>query len=134
MILGHGIDLVNQNRIEAVLKRYGERFEKKYFSDTEVNNAKQARMRTEVYAKCWAVKEAFSKALGTGIRDGLFLKDISLVRGKLGKPEIQLNSKSLQKLNELFSQCKNIDLHVSISDEFPWVQASVIIYGNTFNP
>ena len=134
MILGHGIDLVNQNRIEAIFNRHGERFETKYFSNIEVSNAKKARMRTSVYAKCWAVKEAFSKALGTGIRDGLFLKDISLVRGKLGKPEIQLNSKSLQKLNELFSQCKNIDLHVSISDEFPWVQASVIIYGNTFNP
>ena len=133
MILGHGIDLVNQNRIDTVLKRYGEKFETKYFSNVEVNSAKKARTRTTVYAKCWAAKEAFSKAIGTGIRDGLFLKDISLVRGKLGKPEIKLNSRSEQKLNELFSQWKNIDLHVSISDEIPWIQASVIIYGRTID-
>ena len=133
MILGHGIDLVNQNRIDNVLKRYGEKFETKYFSNVEVNNAKKARTSTAVYAKCWAAKEAFSKAVGTGIRDGLFLKDISLVRGKLGKPEIKLNSRSEQKLNELFSQWKNIDLHVSISDEIPWIQASVIIYGRTID-
>ncbi len=131
MILGHGIDLVNQNRIEIVLERYGKKFESKYFSKFEINNANKARMRESVYSKAWAVKEAFSKALGTGIRGGLFLKDISLIRGKLGKPEIHLNSRSQQKLNEAFSEWKNMDLHVSLSDEFPWVQASVIIYGRT---
>ena len=93
MILGHGIDLINENRIEDILNRHGRRFEEKYFSESEIARAKEKYKRSAVYAKCWACKEAFSKALGTGIRDGLYMKDISLQRDELGKPQIQLNDR-----------------------------------------
>ena len=127
MILGHGIDLINENRIEEILKLYGKRFELKYFSENEIIRAKTKSKKSSAYAKCWAAKEAFSKALGTGIRDGLFMKDISLESDKLGKPEIQLNSRSRKKLYEIFHIATKVDIHISITDDLPWVQASVII-------
>ncbi len=127
MILGHGIDLINENRIEEILNRYGKRFELKYFSESEMSRAKIKIKRSAFYAKCWATKEAFSKALGTGIRDGLFMRDISLERDELGKPQIELNDRSRKKLYEMVSGSTKVDLHVSIADDFPWVQASVII-------
>ncbi len=127
MILGHGIDLINENRIEGILKLYGKRFELKYFSENEIIRAQTEPKKSSVYAKCWAAKEAFSKALGTGIRDGLFMKDISLESDKLGKPEIQLNNRSRKKLYEIFHISTKVDIHISIADDFPWVQASVII-------
>ena len=61
MILGHGIDLINENRIEDILNRHGRRFEEKYFSESEIARAKENYKRSSVYAKCWACKEAFSK-------------------------------------------------------------------------
>ena len=69
MILGHGIDLINQNRIKEILRRYGRRFEEKYFSENEIISAAQRNRRVSDYAKFWASKEAFSKSLCTGIRD-----------------------------------------------------------------
>lgn len=134
MILGHGIDFINENRISELLVRYGKRFECRYFTKSEMSRAESARNNSSVYAKCWAAKEAFSKALGTGFRDGLFLKDISLDKDQLGKPLISLNKRSKTKLYDVFSGEKLIDVHVSIADDFPWVQASVIICQmNSFN-
>ena len=127
MILGHGIDLINENRIEDILNRHGRRFEEKFFSESEIARAKEKYKRSSVYAKCWACKEAFSKALGTGIRDGLYMKDISLQRDELGKPQIQLNERSMTRLYEIFKIGSKVDIHVSIADDFPWIQASVII-------
>ena len=131
MILGHGIDLINQNRIKEILRRYGRRFEEKYFSENEIISAAQRNRRVSDYAKCWASKEAFSKALGTGIRDGLFMKDISLERNRLGKPQIYLNSRSRERVDKIFHKSLSFDIHISITDDFPWVQASVIICENT---
>ena len=100
-------------------------------SENEIIRAAQRNRRVSDYAKCWASKEAFSKALGTGIRDGLFMKDISLERDRLGKPQIYLNSRSRERVDKIFYKSPGFDIHISITDDFPWVQASVIICENT---
>ena len=128
MIIGLGSDLCNIERIEAALARHGDRFEQRCF--TEVERAKAARRpftRAGTYAKRFAAKEAFSKALGTGFHRGVFMKDIGVVNAPSGAPTLQLTGGAAKRLAEMVPDGHEAVIHLTLTDEHPWAQAFVII-------
>lgn len=133
MILGVGIDLVSIKRIEKLIDKFESSFEKKLFSVNEIsiaNNIKdqshKISKKTLFYAKRFAAKEAFAKAIGLGIGRGIDFKDIEIVNDKLGKPEINILNNKEQFLKEHFN-CKEMAINLSISDEESLATAIVII-------
>ena len=128
MIIGLGSDLCNIERIQNSLDRFGERFEARCF--TEVGRAKAARRpftRAGTYAKRFAAKEAFSKAVGTGFRRGVFLRDIGVVNAPSGAPTIALTRGAAIRLAELTPPGHETRIHLTLTDDHPWAQAFVII-------
>lgn len=128
MIIGLGSDLCNIERIQASLDRFGERFEKKCFTDIE--RAKAARRpltRAGTYAKRFAAKEAFSKAVGTGFRRGVFHKDIGVVNAPSGAPTLALTGGAAKQLAELVPEGHEARIHLTLTDDHPWAQAFVVI-------
>jgi len=128
VIIGLGSDLCNIERIEAALARHGDRFEQRCF--TEVERAKAARRpftRAGTYAKRFAAKEAFSKALGTGFHRGVFMKDIGVVNAPSGAPTLQLTGGAAKRLAEMVPDGHEAVIHLTLTDEHPWAQAFVII-------
>lgn len=129
MIIGIGSDLCNIERIQASLDRFGARFEKRVF--TEIERAKAARRpytRAGTYAKRFAAKEAFAKAVGTGFSHGVFMKDIGVVNAKSGAPTLALTGGAQTRLDALTPKGHSIDIHLSLTDDHPWAQAFVILY------
>lgn len=128
MIIGLGSDLCNIDRIQNSLDRFGERFENRVF--TEVERAK-ARKRpftiAGTYAKRFAAKEAFAKAVGTGFRRGVFMKDIGVVNARSGAPTLALSGGAKDRLNDLIPAGHDIAIHLTLTDDHPWAQAFVII-------
>ncbi|WP_375289736.1 holo-ACP synthase [Qipengyuania sp.] len=128
MIIGMGSDLCNIQRIQNSLDRFGERFEKRCF--TEVERAKAARRpftRAGTFAKRFAAKEAFSKAVGTGFRRGVFLKDIGVVNARSGAPTLALSAGAAKRLAEITPPGHEARIHLTLTDDHPWAQAFVII-------
>ncbi len=125
-IFGIGTDIVNIKRIENSLKRRGSSFKKKIFSKKEILYCDKKKNPHSYYAKRFAAKEAFSKALGTGIRKGISLKNIEVSNNIYGKPSIKLDKKLDQYLKKKI-KTKIYDIHLSLSDDKPWAQATVII-------
>ena len=128
MIIGLGSDLCNIERIQNSLDRFGERFERRVF--TEVERAKAARRpytRADTYAKRFAAKEAFSKAVGTGFRRGVFMKDIGVVNAPSGKPTLALSGGAAARLEELTPEGHIAVVHLTMTDDRPWAQALVVI-------
>jgi holo-[acyl-carrier protein] synthase len=128
VILGLGSDLCNIERIQASLDRFGERFEARCF--TEVERAKAARRpftRAATLAKRFAAKEAFSKAVGTGFRQGVFLKDIGVVNAPSGAPTLALTGGAKARLDAMIPEGHVARIHVTLTDDHPWAQAFVII-------
>ena len=128
MIIGLGSDLCNIERIQAALDRHGERFEKRCF--TEVERAKAARRpftRAGTYAKRFAAKEAFSKAVGTGFYRGVYMKDIGVVNAPSGAPTLQLAGGAAKRLAEMVPDGHEAVIHLTLTDDHPWAQAFVII-------
>ena len=128
MIIGIGTDLCNINRIQTILKDYGKRFLNRIFSDSEINRAKHHASMSASLAMAFSAKEACSKALGTGMKNGVCYKTIHLRHHKSGQPYIDLQDGSLKLLNKLIPEGKNVSIHVSLSDEYPLVNAIVVIY------
>jgi len=125
MIFGVGIDLVDIPRMQAVLKRWGERFVKRVFTEQEARVCCQRASPAASFALRFAAKEAFSKALGLGMRKGIRWRDIEVVHLPGGKPTLKLNGKSLETCRE-----KGIvRLHLSLSDEGAYGAAVVILEG-----
>jgi len=128
MIIGMGSDLCNIERIQNSLDRYGERFENRVF--TEIERAK-ARKRpftiAGTYAKRFAAKEAFSKAVGTGFRRGVFMKDIGVVNAPSGAPTLALEGGAAKRLAELMPHGHEAVVHLTLTDDHPWAQAFIII-------
>ena len=128
MIIGLGSDLCNIERIQNSLDRFGERFENRVF--TEVERAK-ARKRpftiAGTYAKRFAAKEAFSKAVGTGFRRGVFMKDIGVVNASSGAPTLALEGGAAKRLAELTPPGHEASVHLTLTDDHPWAQAFIII-------
>ena len=128
MIIGIGSDLCSIERIQSSLDRFGERFEKRVF--TEVEQAKAARRpltRAGTYAKRFAAKEAFSKAVGTGFKRGVFMKDIGVVNKASGEPTLMLSGGARQRLDDLTPEGHAAVIHLTMTDDHPFAQAFVII-------
>jgi holo-[acyl-carrier protein] synthase len=128
MIVGLGSDLCNIERIEKSLERFGARFEQRVF--TEVERAKAARRpftKAGTYAKRFAAKEAFSKAVGTGFKAGVFMKDIGVVNAPSGAPTLALTGGARARLDALIPEGHAANIHLTLTDDHPWAQAFVII-------
>ena len=132
MIIGLGSDLCSIERIEAALARHGERFELRCF--TEVERAKAARRsftRAGTYAKRFAAKEAFSKAVGTGFYRGVYMKDIGVVNAPSGAPTLVLTGGAAKRLAEMVPEGHEAVIHLTLTDDHPWAQAFVVIEART---
>ena len=128
MIIGLGPDLCNIERIQHSLDRFGERFVRRVFTDVERAKAERRPFtRAGTYAKRFAAKEAFSKAVGTGFRRGVFMKDIGVVNLPSGQPTLQLTGGAKARLDALAPAGHAIDIHLTLTDEYPWAQAFVIL-------
>jgi holo-[acyl-carrier protein] synthase len=128
MIVGLGSDLCNIERIQASLDRFGSRFEDRVF--TAVEQAKAARRpftKAGTLAKRFAAKEAFSKAVGTGFRAGVFMKDIGVVNAASGAPTLALTGGAKARLDAMIPQGHGARVHLTMTDDHPWAQAFVII-------
>lgn len=129
MIIGIGSDLCNIERIQNSLDRFGERFEQRVF--TEIERAKANRRPFTIagtYAKRFAAKEAFSKAVGTGFRQGVFMKDIGVVNARSGAPTLALEGGAKKRLDALTPPGHRLEVHLTMTDDHPWAQAFVILY------
>ena len=116
MVVGLGIDIIDNRRIENTIIKFGQKFKKRCFLDNEIN----------FFAKRYAAKEACAKALGTGLAKGVFWKDIEVFNDHNGKPFIRLHNKALSLLNKNFNfPCK---IELSLSDEKNYSIANVIIF------
>ena len=129
IIFGIGTDIVNIKRMDLSLKKRGSTFKNRVFSKKEITYCENKKNSSAFYAKRFAAKEAFSKALGTGIRKGVNLKNIEVSNNVLGKPSISLKGKLKSYLKKRI-KCKKYDIHLSLSDDKPWAQATVIISYN----
>jgi len=128
MIIGHGSDLCDIRRVEASLKRFGERFTERLFSPGERARAdRRDHARASSYAKRFAAKEACAKALGTGFRRGVFFSDMWVVNLPSGQPTMQLHGGALARLHEITPAGHVITIALSLTDEYPYAFASVII-------
>ena len=125
-IFGIGTDIVNIKRIKKILKNNGTRFKNKIFSESEINYCEKKRDPGPFYAKRFAAKEAFTKALGTGIRKGINLKNIIIFNDVYGKPNIKLKGSTYNYFKKKIKS-KKYNIHLSLSDDEPWAQATVII-------
>ena len=124
-ILGNGVDIVDNKRIEKAIKK-NKKFIYKVFSTNEIENSKKKYNKTNYFAKRFAAKEAFLKALGTGVSNGISLKDISVKNNKYGKPSIIINDRLKKFIMRKF-KTKNIKIFLSLSDEKENSIAFVII-------
>ncbi len=128
MIIGLGSDLCNIERIANSLERYGERFENRVFTDTERTKARRRPYTIAgTYAKRFAAKEAFSKAVGTGFRRGVYMKDIGVVNAPSGAPTLALTGGAAKRLEEMIPPGHEAHIHLTLTDDHPWAQAFVII-------
>ncbi len=128
MIIGMGSDLCNIDRVQKSLDRFGERFELRVFTDVE--RAKAARRpftRAGTYAKRFAAKEAFSKAVGTGFKAGVFMKDIGVVNAPSGAPTLALTGGAAARVTAMTPAGHRAVIHLTLTDDHPWAQAFVII-------
>ncbi|KQN37308.1 4'-phosphopantetheinyl transferase [Sphingomonas sp. Leaf407] len=128
MIVGLGSDLCNIDRIQASLDRFGDRFVQRVFTDIE--QAKAARRpftRAGTFAKRFAAKEAFSKAVGTGFAQGVFMRDISVVNAASGAPTLALTGGAKARLDAMIPAGHVARVHLTMTDDHPWAQAFVII-------
>ncbi|MPS70380.1 MULTISPECIES: holo-ACP synthase [Novosphingobium] len=128
MIIGLGSDLCNIERIQNSLDRFGERFENRVF--TELERAKANRRpftKAGTLAKRFAAKEAFSKAVGTGFKAGVFMKDIGVANAPSGAPTLALTGGAKTRLDSLIPAGHEAVVHLTLTDDHPWAQAFVII-------
>ena len=127
MIIGIGSDIININRIERVLERYGDRFIKRIFTPVEKEKSEQRISRVESYAKRFAAKEACAKALGTGFRKGIFWREMGVVNLTSGQPTMQLTGNAEKRLIEITPDGAQSKIDISLTDEPPFAQAVVVI-------
>lgn len=128
MIIGLGSDLCSIERIAASLARFGQRFEARVFTDAEIARAdRRPFTRAGTLAKRFAAKEAFSKAIGTGFKRGVFLRDIGVVNAPSGQPTLQLTGGAKARLDALTPPGHVARVHLSMTDDHPWAQAFVVI-------
>jgi holo-[acyl-carrier protein] synthase len=127
MIIGIGNDIVDIRRIEKALERWGARFTQRSFTVIEQRKSDGRAMRAASYAKRFCAKEACSKALGTGFSHGVFMKDLGVVNEPSGKPTMVLTGGAAKMLARLTPVGKMARIHLTITDEYPYAQAIVMI-------
>jgi len=127
MIIGIGNDIVDITRVERTLERFGERFIERIFTDTERAKSERRAARAASYAKRFAAKEACSKALGTGLRKGVFWRDMGVVNLPSGKPTMALTGGAAARLAALIPDGMMAQIDLTITDEPPLAQAIVVI-------
>ena len=127
MIIGIGSDLSDIRRIENSLTRFGERFTHRIFTELERTRSERKADRAASYAKRFAAKEACAKALGTGMRRGVFWRDMGVVNLRSGQPTMALTNGALARLNEIMPSGMKPVIHLSLTDDHPYAQAFVII-------
>jgi len=127
MIIGLGNDVVDIRRIEKTLETYSKRFIDRIFTEIEVAKSERRAERAASYAKRFAAKEACSKALGTGFRRGVFWKDMGVVNEPSGRPTMILTGGAAAQLARMTPQGHVPRIHLTITDDFPYAQAIVMI-------
>jgi holo-[acyl-carrier protein] synthase len=127
MIVGIGSDLSDIRRIQDTLDKFGERFMQRVFTDTERRRSERKGDRAASYAKRFAAKEACSKALGTGMRAGVFWRDMGVVNLPSGQPTMALTGGAAERLAALMPPGMEPFIHVSLTDDHPYAQAFVVI-------
>jgi holo-[acyl-carrier protein] synthase len=127
MIVGIGSDLCDIRRVEETLQRFGERFTRRCFTPIERKKSDGRAGRAASYAKRFAAKEACAKALGTGIRHGVFWHDMGVVNLPGGRPTMQLTGGAAERLTALVPPDHVAFIHVTITDELPLAFAVVVI-------
>ena len=128
IVLGLGNDLCNIERIEKSLARFGDKFIARVFTPVETAKANsRALTRTATFAKRFAAKEACAKALGTGLRRGVFLKDMGVVNLPSGQPTLALTGGAAARLAQMTPPGHRASIHLTITDDHPWAQAVVLI-------
>ena len=128
MIIGLGSDLCSIERIAASLARFGARFEQRVFTAAELARANRRPFtRAGTLAKRFAAKEAFSKAVGTGFRDGVFMRDIGVVNAPSGQPTLSVTGGAKARLDALTPGGHVARVHLTMTDDHPWAQAFVVI-------
>ncbi|MBW3097839.1 holo-ACP synthase [Pseudohoeflea coraliihabitans] len=127
MIVGIGSDLIDIRRVERTLARFGERFTTRCFTEIERQKSDRRRLRAASYAKRFAAKEACSKALGTGLAQGVYWRDMGVVNLPGGKPTMRLTGGAAARLAAMMPAGCEAVIHLTITDDFPLAQAFVII-------
>ncbi len=127
MILGLGSDIIDIRRIERTLDRYGDRFTQRVFTEVERQKCDRRARRAASYARRFAAKEACSKALGTGVRGGVFWRDLGVVNLPSGKPTMQLTGGAAERLAEMTPAGMAARIDLTITDDHPTAQAIVLI-------
>lgn len=129
MILGLGNDTIDIRRIERTIERFGERFLDRVFTETERRKSDKRAMRAASYAKRFAAKEACAKALGTGLRNGVFWRDMGVVNLPSGRPTLVLEGGALAQLRRITPEGFEARIDLTLTDDHPQAQAIVIISG-----
>jgi holo-[acyl-carrier protein] synthase len=127
MIIGIGSDLSDIRRIQASLDRFGDRFRHRVFTELERTRSDRKTDAASSYAKRFAAKEACAKALGTGMRRGVFWRDMGVVNLRSGQPTMALTGGALKRLQEITPSGMTPMIHLSLTDDHPYAQAFVII-------
>jgi holo-[acyl-carrier protein] synthase len=128
MIIGIGSDVIDIRRIERTLGRFGERFTARVFTEVEQKKSDRRFERAASYAKRFAAKEACSKALGTGFSQGVYWRDLGVVNEPSGRPTMVLTGGAKRHLDSLLPNGHRPVVHLTITDEYPYAHAHVIIY------
>ena len=128
MIIGTGADITRIDRIAGTLERFGARFEQRCFTEGErARAARRPLLRAETFAKRFAAKEACSKALGTGLRKGVFWRDMEVVNLPSGAPSIRLTGGALARLEAITPPGCETRIHLTLTDDNPYALAFVVI-------
>ncbi|MET0748490.1 MAG: holo-ACP synthase [Rhizobium sp.] len=127
MIIGIGSDLIDIRRVEKSIERFGTRFTERCFTEIERRKSDGRKNRAASYAKRFAAKEACSKALGTGLAQGVFWRDMGVVNLASGAPTMQLTGGAAERLAAMLPSGHTATIHLTITDDFPLAQAFVII-------
>jgi len=127
VIVGIGSDLCDIRRIEQTLDKFGERFVARCFTEIERRKSDRRAERAASYAKRFAAKEACAKALGTGLRHGVFWRDMGVVNLPSGAPTMKLTGGAAERLAAIIPAGRTAFIHLTITDEYPLAQAFVVI-------
>jgi holo-[acyl-carrier protein] synthase len=127
MIIGIGSDLSDIRRVQDTLDRFGDRFTHRIFTEIERARSERKGDRASSYAKRFAAKEACSKALGTGMRAGVFWRDMGVVNAPSGQPTMRLTGGAAARLAALIPEGMHPVIHISLTDDHPYAQAFVVI-------